>query len=222
MNNVFVWAKDYIQMTKGHVVSYLYRNPPDSYTNHTVAVKVPVVLIPGFFERWGFLKYIADNLSNDGHPIYIVSELGSNLSMIAESAEMVRKLIEKENLRNVILIGHSKGGLIGKYLLCFLNDNNRIAKLIAIATPFSGSSFASYVPHRAFRDVQIHSSLVQRLQECTFVNNKIISIAPKFDNHIRSPKGSYLEGAINVTLPVQGHHAIVFDPKLIDVIKNYL
>ena len=34
---------------------------------------------------------------------------------------------------------------------------------------------------------------------------------PGFDNHVWHEKGSYLEGALNITVPIKGHHKIVFD-----------
>ena len=48
---------------------------------------------------------------------------------------------------------------------------------------------------------------------------------PEFDNHVWADKGSYLEGAMNVKIPIRGHHKIVFDKnaikKIIEIIEEF-
>ena len=88
---------------------YVYKNPPKGY------VKNPIVLIPGLGCRWAGVKHLADFIESKGFPIYVVKELGDNLFEIPYSAKLVKKVIEDNDLRNAILVGHSKGGLIGKY-----------------------------------------------------------------------------------------------------------
>ncbi len=38
----------------------------------------PVVLVPGVYERWQFLRPIADALAARGHPVHVIPELGIN------------------------------------------------------------------------------------------------------------------------------------------------
>ncbi|MEK7068622.1 MAG: hypothetical protein AAB964_02295, partial [Patescibacteria group bacterium] len=40
------------------------------------------------------------------------------------------------------------------------------------------------------------------------VNKKIISIYPEYDTHVWAKRGSFLEGAKNIELPVHGHSVI--------------
>ncbi len=48
------------------------------------------------------------------------------------------------DLRDVALVAHSKGGLIGKHLLAYDDPDGRVDRLVAVATPFGGSRLARY------------------------------------------------------------------------------
>lgn len=153
-----------------------------------------VILVPGLAFRWGFLKHLGDKISSRGYPVYVVPELGSNLLDISKSAKFVREILEENNLNNVIIVTHSKGGLIGKYLLIHENNDNRIKGVIAVATPFSGTSLGQLLPHPAFRELIAEGKLIKALKLNKSVNSKIVSIYPLFDNHIYPQGGgSYLE-----------------------------
>lgn len=210
------WVVDYCYFFLGKVLMLVHTNPPKHYLDYVIEKKVPVILIPGISSRWGFLKYLGDTISRLGHPVYIVSKLGSNWLDIPASAKLVREIVDKNNLENAIIIGHSKGGLIGKYFLIHENKDNKIKGVIAIGAPFSGSRIVHHFPGIAFRELAPGSNIIKDISSNTKVNSKIISIMPVFDNHVWSEKKSYLEEALlNITFPVKGHHKIVFDKKSI-------
>jgi pimeloyl-ACP methyl ester carboxylesterase len=205
-------------MLKGHARFVVHRKPPSHYLEYVVAGKSPIILIPGIFGKWTFLQDLGDDISKKGHPVFIVSKLGYNLAGIPASSKIVRELIERYNLENVILIGHSKGGLIGKYLLLHKNEDERIKGLIAIATPFSGTRSVQRIPLSLYREVSPQSKLIQELKSHTEVNSRIVSIFPEFDNLVSSESGSWLDGAKNIALKTSGHHNILFTQQLRDVV----
>ena len=222
MKNVFYWINDYYYLLLGKLLMYIHQKPPKDYLGYAIKDKNPVILIPGNSNKWGFLKKLADTISNLGHPIYISQKLGLNLFDIPTSAKIVREIIDENNLENAIIIGHSKGGLIGKYFLIHENKDNKIKGLIAIATPFSGSRLAKSSLRESFRELTPNSKIIQELDSHKEVNSKIVSIMPEFDNHVWSEKGSYLNGALNIKVPVKGHHKIVFDKAVISKIIKLL
>lgn len=222
MKKISYWIIDYCYLLVGKIFMYVYKNPPKQYLNNVVKRKNPVILIPGNSNKWGFLKIIADTMSNLGHPVYIPHKLGSNLFNISTSAEIVREIIDKNNLKKVILLGHSKGGIIGKYILIHENKDDRIKCLIAIGAPFSGSNIVVHLPFRSIRELSPASEIIQQMNSNSKVNSKIVSIMPEFDNHVWHEKGSYLEGASNIKIPVKGHHKIVFDKTAIKKITELI
>ena len=211
MKNIFYWIVDYYYLLYGYLLMFIHKNPPGHFLNFVLKGKVPVILIPGNSNKWGFLKKLADTISNLGHPIYISQKLGLNLFDIPTSAKIVREIIDDNKLENVVLIGHSKGGIVGKYLLIHENKDNKIKGLIAIATPFSGSTLAKIFSRKSHGELAPESKIIQELDSHKEVNSKIVSIMPEFDNHVWSDKGSNLPGAKNIVVPIKGHHKIVFD-----------
>lgn len=216
MRNISYWIIDYLYLIWGKLLMYIYKNPPKQYLSYTVKGKNPVIIIPGNSNKWGFLKKLADTISDLGHPVYIPHKLGSNLFDIPTSAKIIRRVIDENNLKNVILLGHSKGGVVGKYILIHENQDTKIKRLIAIGAPFSGTNIVTHLPFRSFRELSPKSKIIQEMNSNSKVNSKIVSIMPEFDNHVWSDKGSYLQGALNIKLPIRGHHKIVFDKASID------
>lgn len=216
------WIIDYYYLFLGKLMSLFFTNPPPDYLNHVVKGKNPVILIPGNSNKWGFLKKMSDTISHLGHPVYAVDKLKSNLFDIPTSAKIVREIIDKNNLKNVILLGHSKGGVVGKYILIHNNKDNKVSRLISIAAPFSGTSISNNLPNKSFKELSTKSKIIKEINSNKTVNSKIVSIMPEFDNHVWSDKKSNLEGALNIIVPIKGHHKIVFDKDVINKIIKLL
>lgn len=172
----------------------------------------PVLIVPGVYETWHYLRLVADALNDAGHPVHTVPGLGLNHRPIPESAGIVWRRILELDLRDVAIVAHSKGGLIGKHLLALDDVEHRVDRVVAIATPFTGSRMAYYTLPRAMREFRPDSPVISRLVTQERVNARIVSIAPRWDPHI--PDGSTLAGARNVTLPVVGHFRILLDERL--------
>lgn len=135
----------------------------------------------------------------------------------------MREVIEENNLNNIIIVAHSRGGLISKYLLLHENPDKRVNGVIAIATPWHGSSMAKFFPHSAVRELSPESKIIHDIENHSEVNNKIVSIIPSFDNHVWHPKGSFLEGAMqNINAEVAGHHLVLNDKKVWNLVVEWI
>ena len=216
-NKINDWVKDYWYALGPHLS---VAKVPESYLNNAKEGKAPVVLIPGLLEKYHFLKAIGDSLSKEGHPVYIIKKLGRNVKTISDSATIVKELINEEQLKDVIVVAHSKGGLIGKYLLAFENADNKIKKVIAIASPWKGSIFLKISPHKSFKELRPKSGLIKKLGEQKQVNSKIVSIYGISDNVVWPVDSCNLEGAKNIQVDIHGHHKILFDKKVIDIVMS--
>lgn len=175
----------------------------------------PVVIVPGVFERWNFLRPIANRLAEAGHPVHVIPELGINAGPIPSAARRVNAFLAARDLRGVALVAHSKGGLIGKAAM--LEDaDGRIDRLVAVATPFGGSRMAHLTLVPALRVFRPTHPVIRRLVAEREVNARITSIFPAFDPHI--PEGSALDGGTNVRLDVVGHFRVLEDPAATDAV----
>lgn len=207
------WAADYRYVLRRHRAWLDQAGVPESYRSGS---RRPVVLIAGVMEPWILLKPVADRLNAAGHPVHVVPDLAYNLGAIPEAAEMVYQAIVERDLWEVVVVAHSKGGLIGKYLLVN-DDQRRIDQLIAIATPFAGSSLARLIPLRSIRSLRPGDATIRDLAVAQTVNAQITSIYPSFDPHV--PDGSHLHGAVNIELPAMGHFRILSDQQALEAVE---
>jgi triacylglycerol lipase len=211
-------------MLHGALSGSVHYNPPRHYKDFVKEGKVPVILIPGVLAKWTFLKSLGDKISLEGHPVYVISDLKYNLFSIPESAKILKKVIDdikKDNkeFQNACIVAHSKGGLIGKYFLIHFNDDKSISKMISLATPYSGSGMAKLLPLDPMKELQNDSLIIKDIIN---VNHMITSIIPEYDNHVWAEEGSYLDGAKNIKVNIHGHHKIVFDKSVQEVVLNEL
>ncbi len=218
MTHLRHWIIDYVHLLRGQANSYLYRKEPKHYLGYQIKGKNPVVILPGIAEKWAFLKPIADKISLAGHPVYIIPKLGYNFTDIPKSAAIVKEVIETNKLEKVILVAHSKGGLIGKYLMVQDKDK-KISGMVAISTPFSGSALAKFIPHKIVKELSTDGQTVNVLKAHKGINSHIVSIFPVYDNHVWHKQKSNLERAKNIEVNVHGHHRVLFSK---DVRKKVL
>jgi triacylglycerol lipase len=168
-----------------------------------------ILVLPGVYERWQFMLPIIRRLHARGHGVHVVGTLGANVGRVAEMARRARVYLEEEDLRDVVIVAHSKGGLIGKHLMAFEDPDRRIRTMVAINAPFGGSSYARFIPIRSIRDFSPRNGALVALGRSREANARITSIHARFDPHI--PGGSALDGAVNERVAASGHFRIMGD-----------
>jgi triacylglycerol lipase len=209
------WLLDYVYVGFWQVHGVLVRSDPEAYLDPTHTGR-PVLLLPGVYERWQFLRPVADLLADCGHPVHVLTDLGWNTRSVAASAAVVGAYLRTSDLRDVLVVAHSKGGLIGKHAMLHDDPDGRIARMIAVATPFGGSVYARLFLIPSVRAFSPRDRTLRRLAEQLEVNARITSIWGAFDPHI--PGGSRLEGATNVPLRTSGHFRILGQRELLDAV----
>jgi len=119
------WAADYFYAGRRQAAVL---EPPWSIGRHrpapapwnTGSEGLPeVVLLPGVYEHWTFLRPLGDSLSAAGHRVSVVHGLGINRRGIPETSERLARALAAKPAPAAgrIIVAHSKGGLIGKHLL---------------------------------------------------------------------------------------------------------
>lgn len=179
-----------------------------------------IVLIPGIWESWKFMLPLARYLHQAGHSVHVVPALGYNRGTVPQMSNVVAEYLAEANLHEVVLIAHSKGGLIGKHLMAASTQGYRVNRMIAISTPFSGSGYARYAPIRSLRALSPNDTGVLKLAANLSVNARIISIFSRFDPHI--PGGCELAGATNIKLETMGHFRLLNDQRLLQAVREHL
>ena len=218
----FFWSLDYAYVARRQLFGAIGRTKPDHYQNPK-STKPSVILIPGIYERWQFMKPVASLLHRYGYDVHVIEGLGYNRRSVEDMARIVHVYIHTNDIKRCILLAHSKGGLIGKYVLTDYNVDQKVKGMIALNTPFSGSKYAYlFLLIKSLRIFIPNSSILKLLSGNQSVNASIVSIYSKFDPHI--PDGSNLAGAKNIQLDSQGHFRVMNDPlfhqAILDELKN--
>ncbi|SDD43356.1 Alpha/beta hydrolase family protein [Sanguibacter gelidistatuariae] len=206
----WAWGTDYAYVTWRQARGLLRPRDPSGLAS---GPRIPVVLVPGIYETWFFLEPLARALHRAGHPVVTVPALGLNTFDLETSARLVADRIAELGGHRVVLVAHSKGGLIGKYLLNRPGLTDAVVGVVAVNTPFRGSVYATRFPSRPVRALAPRFPDMVDLARDSTSHGRIVSIYGDFDPHI--PGGSALEGAVNVHLPVMGHFRTVAHPEVL-------
>ena len=202
------WVQDYAYAVAWQLRGVVSRRAPDDYLTGD---RSPVVVLPGIWETWSFLRPIIDPLHQRGHPLHVLTSLGRNGRPVAQTAQDVAAYLAEHDLRDVVVVAHSKGGLIGKYVMTELDPEGRVDRMVAVATPFGGSRYAPYLLLKSLRSFSPRDATTLLLASRAGANARITSVFGLFDPHI--PEGSMLEGAVNVRIETGGHFRILENPE---------
>ncbi|MBX3093619.1 MAG: alpha/beta hydrolase [Cryobacterium sp.] len=219
------WFLDYLWALRGQWRGLLRPRAPHRFGEGDPALPT-VVLIPGVYERWSFLAPVADHLNERGHRILTLPGLRDNRMPVLDAAEasaaaLIVDAQRSDAERRYVLLGHSKGGLIGKLLLGGTMHSGTmppILGLVAIATPFTGSRYARRLPSRTLRGLSPVDDTIRMLARNAEINARVVAIQPRFDPHI--PGDRSLPGAENVVLRASGHFRILGRPETFRVVHE--
>ncbi|MCI0572170.1 MAG: alpha/beta fold hydrolase [Myxococcaceae bacterium] len=110
----------------------------------------PVLLLYGLLSTRRVLEVLEHRLRRDGYCVWSIHLGGMfdalNTRGIDESAALVAQKVERMYARYqmgpLAIIGHSLGGLIGRYYVKRLGGDQRVCTLITLGTPHAGTPVA--------------------------------------------------------------------------------
>ncbi|MFJ6531367.1 esterase/lipase family protein [Microbacterium sp. NPDC091662] len=209
LRNAGWWLADYVYAGYWQLRAIFDRTDPASFASGSAA---HIVVLPGVYETWRFLQPLVAAMHDRGHPIHIVDTLHRNQRPVGDMALAVEAFLSANELDDVILVAHSKGGLAGKIVMTG-PAGERVRSMLAIATPFGGSRYARLMLSRTLREFSPDDPSIMNLAQQRAVNERIVSVYAEFDPHI--PEGSELNGAKNVRLDTGGHFRILAHPRVL-------
>ncbi len=169
--------------------------------------KGTVIIIPGLHETNFFLYNIGCFLNQHGYKIITIPKFHST-EPIVQIYSKLDSLIESLSANNLILLSHSKGGIVAKYFLDNSKHSHKIKYSVSLATPYQGTMFAKLPFHNIY-ELDPTSTVIKELNANTDHVSKVINIYPKFDNHVIPNKNLILHGAKNIQVDINGHTRIL-------------
>ncbi|CAD5991320.1 triacylglycerol lipase [Agreia sp. COWG] len=204
------WARDYAYALYWQARAIVGRTPPSTFASGS---GTPIVVLPGVYETWRFLQPLVTAMHDRGHPVHVIDDLNWNNRPVIEAADRVERYLVAHELTGVVLVAHSKGGLIGKYVMTHGEGVARVHSMLAVAAPFGGSRYAPFLVLPSLRIFSPGNAVIRALGLERAVNARIVSIYGLFDPHV--PEGSELVGAKNVRLATGGHFRVLADPRVL-------
>lgn len=185
----------------------------------------PVLLLPGFMATRRGLTVLERRLRRDGYYVFSLNLgglLGTfNTRSIEESALLVREKVERlyrtYDLGPLTIIGHSKGGLIGRYYVKRLGGHERTNALITLGSPHHGTpvAYAGAAVTGLFApsiwQLMPMSRFIRKLKEGAFpAHVRFASIYSKADKVVPFPVGMIEDrgraNLANIEVPGVTHH----------------
>lgn len=133
------------------------------------AAGTPIVLVHGIFDNRSIFTLLRRNLRKRGFgSTYALnySALTDDIRTVSSRlGTLVERVCEETGHERIHVIGHSLGGLIGRYLVQRLGGDERVHTLVTLGTPHAGTLPAHVVPLELTRQMRTDSDLIAELAE---------------------------------------------------------
>ncbi|MGW1881070.1 esterase/lipase family protein [Streptomyces sp. NPDC001970] len=145
------------------------RSPETETPTLPTTQRPPVVLLHGFIDNRSVFVLLRRSLARNGWR-HVESLNYSPLTCdIRTAAELLGRHIEeicaRTGHREVDIVGHSLGGLIGRYYVQRLGGDRRVRTLVTLGTPHSGTSVAPLASaHPIVRQMRPGSAVLEELR----------------------------------------------------------
>ena len=190
----------------------------------------PILLIHGYLHDSSAWVYHKRQLRKEGFgPIYVLN-LGHPFRSIrhyAEKVKMKAEQIEREtNRSDLILIGHSMGGLVSSWYAMRLAPPGKVTDVITIGSPLAGTYVAKIGIGPPAREMERDSELLEELREKIkkSAHTRFFHIATKTDQLVIPYSSALVGGHLErqYLLEDVGHVTLLFSPRVAKKISDWL
>jgi len=236
-----------LSLLKRDVEAYLHFASSGNVVEHRTDFSKPglnlVLLLHGFGTTRKSVSILESRLRDDGFDVFSINFGGFlnrlNTRGIDTLALQVKTKIdslkERYNIGKITVIGHSKGGLIGRYYVTMLGGDKDVHTLITLGTPHGGTPIAIFAAvtvigliSRSVWQMMPHSLFMRRLKKVPIpASVRMISIYSADDevvppNRARVEAPSGADNVINIELKEYSHTDYLIKRGVYEVIRAAL
>lgn len=179
----------------------------------------PLLLIHGYSCSRGSWWWLRCRLEAAGWMVATISlePIYTSIDNHAEAlARRIDAVLAETGAQQLILVGHSMGGLVAR-AYCRRFGVQRVARLVTLGTPHSGSALARLGMGENGRQMRPGSEWLQALARETVMPETTAIYSPH-DNYVMPQSNLILPGATNRALDGLGHLAMLFSPRVADAL----
>jgi triacylglycerol lipase len=185
--------------------------------------KVSVLLVHGYMCNRGIWWRIAGRLKAAGLAIATVNlepARGDIESFAEQLHTRIEALCSDRPAAKVVIITHSMGGLVARAYLR-RHGGARVVQLITLGAPHHGTWVAYYGIGTNARQMQPDSAWLRDLAQSD-PGTPTLSVWSALDNFVAPQDSSRLAGAREQVLLALGHLAMLFSPRVLEILLSEL
>lgn len=186
----------------------------------------PIIMVHGYaMNRANFIP-LARRLAKAGLGPIVGFEywtLGKTASAARRLGEFVDRVRSETGATHVDVIGHSMGGVVGRYYVTFGGGDGVVANLVTIGSPHSGTVVAPVGLGRPTKELFLGSSLMQRLAAAKLPSQtKLTVIWSRGDALVSGAHAARIEGVDELVLDDVGHLSMLTSRAVADALIERL
>jgi triacylglycerol esterase/lipase EstA (alpha/beta hydrolase family) len=184
------------------------------------------VFVHGYMATGGVLRPLGEFLGREGVAARQVHFTFAPTGSVAEHVRKLDSLVQRARQSAdgpVHIVGHSLGGLVGRYYRQVLG--RRVDRLVCIATPHGGVPRASPFKALPLVDELAPGSSTLALLEATharLAQTEVTCIVPSHDTLVSPEHSARLRGAKHVEVHGVGHLGVLFEQETWDHVADAL
>ncbi len=192
---------------------------PDRFVPQAANEKPVIVLLHGIFCNGAIWRplaaALADRTGCEVHTPSMPRVTASLATQVDDFAALLEAQSSSGARREVIVVGHSLGGLIAHRAAMRHGDRLGIVRLICIGTPHGGSEVARLSRTRIARDLRPNSPALARARSNSI---EVVNIFAEHDNLVVPAQSSRLCCARNIPIAGCGHMALIYSRKVFEIL----
>ena len=177
--------------------------------------RLPVILIPGIYCNgavwWWLVRQLRARGLHNLVPVTLEPPLASIDGLARQLADEIERVCRQTQARQLVLVGHSMGGLIAR---AYLRDFGaaRVARVITLASPHHGSELARHAIGASGRQLRPGNPWLEALNATEHATPPvpIVSLFSWHDNYVAPQDSAIVAHATNMTFVGIGHLALLF------------
>jgi pimeloyl-ACP methyl ester carboxylesterase len=195
------------------------------------AAGTPIILIHGVVDNRSVFAMLKRGLRRRGFGRIITlnySPLTDDVRVVADRLEsLVESVCIETGYERVHVIGHSMGGLVGRYFVQRMGGDSRVHTLVTLGTPHQGTTPAHLVPHPVARQMRRGSDIMTELAAPSpGCRTRFVAIWSDLDQMIIPKANARIEhpdlNARNVLVKSVGHNSLPVDGRVVHEICTTL
>lgn len=194
------------------------------------AAGTPIVLVHGVVDNRSIFSVMRRALHRKGFGstyAFNYSPFSDDIRRVAARlGDLVEDICQETGYERVHVIGHSMGGLVGRYLVQRLGGDERVHTLVTLGTPHGGTAPAHLIPLPLARQMRIGGDLMRDLAAPGSCRTRIVAVWSDSDQLVLPHEHGQVEHPDlryrNVMVTGVGHMSLPIDGRVVHEVCSTL